>query len=36
MDRIVPPMVHTYMLREGQIIEAQAVSELGIYSTFVR
>jgi len=35
MERIIPPTIHTYMLREGKIIETLAVGELGIFSVFV-
>jgi len=35
MDRILPPVLPSVMVREGKLIETTAVSELGIYSVFV-
>jgi hypothetical protein len=32
MERINPPMVKAWMLRDGSIIEIDSLSELGIYS----
>jgi hypothetical protein len=32
MDRINPPMIKAWMLRDGSIIEIDSLSELGIYS----
>lgn len=32
MERIYPPMIKTWMLRDGDIIEIDSLSELGIYS----
>ena len=32
MERINPPMVKTWMLREGKIIDVDSLSELGLYS----
>eukprot|EP01116_Phalansterium_solitarium_P018298 TRINITY_DN4808_c0_g1_i1.p1 TRINITY_DN4808_c0_g1~~TRINITY_DN4808_c0_g1_i1.p1 ORF type:complete len:269 (-),score=21.96 TRINITY_DN4808_c0_g1_i1:5-811(-) len=35
MDRIVPPDIPTYMLREKQLVATEGNSELGIYGVFV-
>jgi len=35
MDRIRPPEVPSFLVRENKIIETTAVSELGIYSSFI-
>jgi hypothetical protein len=32
MERIYPPMIKTWMLRDGNILEIDSLSELGIYS----
>ena len=32
MERINPPMIKAWMLRDGQILEIDSLSELGIYS----
>lgn len=32
MERINPPMIKAWMLRDGKIIEIDSLSELGIYS----
>ena len=32
MERINPPMIKAWMLRDGQLIEIDSLSELGIYS----
>lgn len=36
MDRIVPPTVPTFFVREGKLIDAKGACELGIYSVFLR
>ena len=33
MERINPPMIKAWMLRDGQILESDSLSELGIYSS---
>ena len=33
MERIYPPEIKAYMLRAGKVIEAQTLSELGIFSS---
>ena len=33
MERINPPEIKAYMLRNGKIIEGETLSELGIYSS---
>ena len=35
MERINPPMVKAWMLRDGQILEVDSLSELGIYSCLI-
>jgi glutathione synthase len=35
MDRISPPQLQSFLVREGKIIETRAISELGIYCVFV-
>jgi hypothetical protein len=32
MDRIEPPMIKAWMLRDGNLIEIESLSEIGIYS----
>lgn len=32
MERINPPMIKSWMLRDGQIIGIDSLSELGLYS----
>jgi glutathione synthase len=32
MERINPPMIKAWMLRDGNIIEIDSLSELGLYS----
>ena len=32
MERINPPEIKAYMLRNGRLLEAETLSELGIYS----
>ena len=32
MDRIYPPMVKAFMLRDGELIEIDSLSETGAYS----
>lgn len=36
MDRIRPPSTSTLFFREGQVMEAEGVSELGIYGVFLQ
>eukprot|EP00898_Chlorokybus_atmophyticus_P007197 jgi/Chlat1/7479/Chrsp6S07483 len=36
MQRIMPPVQRAYLLRKGECIECETLSELGIFSTFVR
>lgn len=36
MDRIRPPPFKNVLVRNGQATEAQVISELGIYGTFIR
>jgi glutathione synthase len=36
MQRILPPPQRAIMVRGGRAVEAETLSELGIYSTFVR
>lgn len=35
MDRIVPPVFDALFLRDGELLNVKAVSELGIYSVFI-
>ena len=35
MERINPPMIKAWMLRDGQILEVDSLSELGIYSCLI-
>ncbi|KAK9917481.1 hypothetical protein WJX75_004845 [Coccomyxa subellipsoidea] len=36
MQRIRPPINRSTLVREGQVIEVETLSELGIYGTFIR
>eukprot|EP00891_Asterochloris_glomerata_P000176 jgi/Astpho2/176/fgenesh1_pg.00004_%23_70_t len=36
MQRIRPPIRSSMMLRDGQLLEAESLSELGVYGTFIR
>jgi hypothetical protein len=33
MERINPPEIKAYMLRKGELIESETLSELGIFSS---
>jgi len=33
MDRIYPPTIKAWMLRDGSVFDIQSLSEIGLYST---